>query len=74
MTDPTPGHQTGYPFPFVAPVDLCENCGHDWGDHDLHETETNVIGGIEVPVAGWVTCPAPECPCLRTWSLTEEKD
>ncbi len=49
-------------------TDEIENCGcgHDVGPHVLVGTETDTVGGTEVPVSGIMFCP--KCPCVATWA------
>jgi len=45
-------------------ADLCQQCGHPWGKHQL----CGYSQEGDVPREGWVTCPAEGCACHQTWS------
>ena len=47
--------------------DLCTRCGHPLDPHELRSDCLVVLGGVEVPVAGWMVCP--QCDCWSTWSV-----
>lgn len=52
--------------------DLCHQCGHANGPHVIAGglTAPEYTHGVEVPVAGWRTCPEDGCECWGTWSIS----
>lgn len=56
----------------TAVEDLCKQCGHTNGPHIIAGdfTVPEHTHGVEIPVAGWRTCPEEGCECWGTWSIS----
>ena len=53
-------------------LDPCDQCSHANGPHLIagNFTAPQYLHGVEVPVAGWRTCPEDGCHCWSTWSIS----
>lgn len=52
-------------------METCDLCGHPMNPHVIAGSFTapEYLNGVDVPVAGWMTCPEDGCECWSTWSI-----